>query len=775
MRKINTRRHYHLLKSLLDNNPDPGNKEYALHYEYLRYKKLLYIQRIFKYTNTLCRAYTLEAVFELLGHDKYEKFKDDFLQFINNSAEENDEYKDGLEELLEHVKNDFNTEDIISHEIYPVHIAESIKKLIAEEIETFQMPENAAIYHRLKHIKSLYKLSDSEVEFIELLFIIRNNEIMPIIFSDTQPYIHPLGSAPDALNAEDYVVIFSIMLNINIMEIKETFNASSNVRKFRLVDERSNLAEEITTYLIGVSNTPLEDKYFKKYSDKVLKPENFDRDEEINYISNLIKSKHKQGVKILFYGKPGTGKTELVRALGRYLRLDTYEVARVFDSEKESDFNENRMTTNTDLLNVLYRSIKVCDETIDSKKALMIVDEADAILNSKDEQSVSRYNNKAIINELLDNTSCNQIWIVNYSKDIDGSTKRRFNYCMEFNDITHNQRKSIWSSIIKKYKLEKCIDDSNINYLSENYMINPGVIDKAVFNLTCILKNRPKNADENILKNIETSLLSHQAIIYGITPDKVDVRKPNNMYYDLEGLNVKADLPETFGILRRFTDNTKVTGLHPSNMNILLWGPPGTGKTEFAKYIARVLNKKLIILGASDILGPLVGNSEKNIKYAFLDAEEQNAILFIDEIDSLLVSRESVQQNWESTLVNELLTNMENFSGIFIAATNLLKRIDIAALRRFGLKLEFDYLTPEGTLVFFNRILKPVLHKALSSSEENQVRNIKYLTPGDFKIVLQRNLYINPESITFDRLISQLKAEVITKTSILEKRSGFIL
>ena len=90
-----------------------------------------------------------------------------------------------------------------------------------------------------------------------------------------------------------------------------------------------------------------------------------------------------------------------------------------------------------------------------------------------------------------------------------------------------------------------------------------------------------------------------------------------------------------------------------------------------------------------------VGGSEKNIAKAFKDAVDDKALLLIDEVDSFLQNRQGASRSWEVTSVNEMLTQMEQFPGIFIASTNMMHGLDQAALRRFDLKVRFDYLLPE--------------------------------------------------------------------------------
>lgn len=77
----------------------------------------------------------------------------------------------------------------------------------------------------------------------------------------------------------------------------------------------------------------------------------------------------------------------------------------------------------------------------------------------------------------------------------------------------------------------------------------------------------------------------------------------------------------------------------------------------------------------------------KNIASAFSEAERDNAVLLIDEVDSFLRDRRDAKASWEVTQVNEMLTQMEQFQGVLIASTNLIEGFDQAALRRFDLKL----------------------------------------------------------------------------------------
>jgi transitional endoplasmic reticulum ATPase len=120
---------------------------------------------------------------------------------------------------------------------------------------------------------------------------------------------------------------------------------------------------------------------------------------------------------------------------------------------------------------------------------------------------------------------------------------------------------------------------------------------------------------------------------------------------------------------------------------------------------------------------------------------DDDAVLMIDEVDSFLQDRGKAVRSWEVTQVNELLTRMESFNGIFIASTNRLEHLDSASLRRFDLKLSFDYLDTKqiGGLLrswYLNLGIKPPTSKHVAMME-----SMKCVTPGDFAAVARRHRF----------------------------------
>ena len=92
-------------------------------------------------------------------------------------------------------------------------------------------------------------------------------------------------------------------------------------------------------------------------------------------------------------------------------------------------------------------------------------------------------------------------------------------------------------------------------------------------------------------------------------------------------------------------------------------------------------------------------------------------------------------------MVNELLTGMEAFGGIFIASTNLMQGLDQAALRRFDCKIRFDYLDPDQAVALLDRSCAALVLAPADAIERRIVSRLSNLTPGDFAAVSRRHQF----------------------------------
>ena len=187
-------------------------------------------------------------------------------------------------------------------------------------------------------------------------------------------------------------------------------------------------------------------------------------------------------------------------------------------------------------------------------------------------------------------------------------------------------------------------------------------------------------------------------------------------------------------------------------------------------WLAKKLNRSLIRKTAAELLSCWVGETEKLIAEAFREAQRSHALLLIDEADSFLRDRTLSRASWETTQVNEMLSQIESFEGYFVATTNLLDMLDPASLRRFDLKAKFDFLNSKQAL----RLTKKVLDAHGLDFDEvtaQRIASLKGLTPGDFAAVNRQGRF-KPIASSLD-LLDRLAAEIKAKGASVAAPMGF--
>lgn len=157
-------------------------------------------------------------------------------------------------------------------------------------------------------------------------------------------------------------------------------------------------------------------------------------------------------------------------------------------------------------------------------------------------------------------------------------------------------------------------------------------------------------------------------------------------------------------------DDLEEVGLKP-RQKALFVGPPGTGKTTLAHHLAARLKLPMVVVRSDHLIAAYVGETDQNIGALFdLAAQSEQCVLFIDEFDSLGLSRRKAQQGADdarNSMVNTLLQRMEHFDGFMIAATNRGQELDQAIWRRFDLQIALALPGPRERELILSRYLAP--------------------------------------------------------------------
>ncbi|MBF0441206.1 MAG: ATP-binding protein [Oligoflexales bacterium] len=632
-----------------------------------------------------------------------------------------------------------------------------IGKLFALAFETTQAriadSEYGDLSRRLDDLKNSLNLETDEIETIIL------------IYTAGERY----GVFARCLNDDEiweeryFLESLPMFLGVSRQRAMEIAGKQGSLRKLNIIifsssstSARPDIAPAVERYLSGINAA-------RNFSEEL-----FDRIDLSSEVPRplcvsktdwqIVKSimTHPIGCNILLHGAPGTGKTSMVKRLSQELGYEIFSIRNNEDGSQK------------DRIRDLMCAIKYAKN---SDRRLILVDEADRLLCTRYSWSIfGERSDKGWLNKALENPEAKVFWVTNTLSGAEPETLRRFSYSISFKRYSNKDRMTIWKAILDEYPDVKTgLSEEKVAEYATRYALEPAQIRE------CLMQAAKFPAGDAPMSRILERHIESQLIRIGREPKKSQWRSVCSEY-SFEGLNANFDLEKAIAMVGSFfmrLDDTEKS-LEIPNMNLLLNGPPGSGKTQFVRHMAQTLNRPLIIKTASDLQSCYIGECEKNIAAAFEEAERDKAILFIDEADTFLFAREGAYRSWEISQVNEFLCQMENFKGVLICATNFMDKFDSAAIRRFSLKIAFGWLTPKGVEFFFKRYFSSILDR--SPLDEKQLRRLHCLNamaPGDFKVVKQKYGSLSDEDITVDLLIAGLEDEQRYKRDQRGGRIGF--
>ena len=214
---------------------------------------------------------------------------------------------------------------------------------------------------------------------------------------------------------------------------------------------------------------------------------------------------------------------------------------------------------------------------------------------------------------------------------------------------------------------------------------------------------------------------------------------------------------DIIGIARAIKNKTGMS-------KFLFYGAPGTGKTESAFQIARLLERDILSVHLEQLIDSRLGETSKNVIRLFDEISHLmygKVIVIFDELDALVLNRSSANDLREmSRVTSAFLRELDALSDqiVVIATTNLFENLDKALSRRFDAIVSFDRYSKEDLVEIADAMLTAAIKKAVNSNQDmrlfnkilNRLADIPY--PGDMKQIITTSIAFSDESNKYDYL-----------------------
>ncbi len=474
--------------------------------------------------------------------------------------------------------------------------------------------------------------------------------------------------------------------------------------------------------------------------------------------------KNAKSPSVFLYGKPGVGKNEIAALLAKELGRELWEIHNLKNGKVEDKRYEQFVRAQT---------------MLDKDRAMILLDECEDIFPTLYALFFENKPSKNTLNKMLESVKIPSIFLSN-SAAIDPAFLRRFDIVLEIHAPPQEKKQEILQKALQSQGIK--VDSRIMRQMSES-SLSQGVLLQACKVAKTLAKNRATQSAKERQKSIRESLIQVLNEHLKLQGQKlISTSKPKSLPYDMSLINASVDMQSLCERIKSVCgardSKESATADSTQGIRILAHGMAGSGKSEFAKALAKELNKPIMLKRASDLLSMWVGGSEQNIAAAFREAEKRGAILVLDEVDSFLQDRSGASRSWEISQVNETLTQMENFSGIFIATTNFMDNLDRASIRRFDMKVEFKPLDCARLKQAFSLYAK---HLGISdyavflesTSAKRALEKLENICFGDFALIARGAAFAPLESA--QELLEKLQEEARLKdlSAAGAKRVGF--
>ncbi|MEC9442634.1 MAG: ATP-binding protein [Myxococcota bacterium] len=394
-----------------------------------------------------------------------------------------------------------------------------------------------------------------------------------------------------------------------------------------------------------------------------------------------------RGILMLFYGKPGTGKTMTAHAIAqhmgkRVLNVDIPTFLEHHDAER--------------FLPGLFREARL-------QNAILFFDECEVLFGDRRAGNVLM---TMLLTE-IERFEGVAILATNLPEDLDPALERRILVKIQFPEPDRQARHEIWRKHLPKTApIEDAVD---LEILADRFEMTGGYIKNAV--LAAVAAAVHDEGEAPVISQAHLEQAARDQLRKPTNEDAVmtvpevrlkDVILPEEIQELVHELILAARSRRT--VLERWGIGTHLT--YGKGVSALFHGVPGTGKTLCAEAIAGELNRPLLLATIPGLVSKWVGQTEKNLENLFRDAKAASAVLFLDEADSLLMERGGAQgTRHDDSMVNTLLTLIERFDGIVLLATNMPERLDGALGRRLTYRIGFPFPAPELRAKIWRRLL----------------------------------------------------------------------